>query len=612
MELVKCIFIIVQLSCICHALQNSSTQTDPTYIQRKAEGNNTRGRKQEELDSEPYVHKLSGKCSFTLRMPGNRSGDVVALPAESTDMLVEQMCQDLDCGSVYHVNKTSSPPNRPTACFHDCVYQDGRLRNCSQSTGGNCTGIAEAVCGHQAVRLAGGSDRCAGRVELWRKGRWGTVCDDQWDMRDADVVCAQLGCGYALNVTGQGGFFPPGRGPVHLDELNCTGREENLWACEAAQDEPDCGHKEDAGVVCSEMRAVRLTGGLDRCSGKVEVHRNGSWGTVCDNCWNKDMASMVCSMLQCGAEPLKYSQFLPYLTHNNGTLWFYLCNQNVLSLWQCIELINKPHLCSTSKASGVICNGSLGFPAATTATTDNATVMTSLTTGATSVSHDKGFPLPSPELLSTIALALLLFVVLITYSVVCCHYRKRHAFLLQQTRNGPRPPSDYHHNSYQDAVDLIKITPNTPNPLQTEDSQRYRTDMNPLMRPSGLDSLFEEAPEATNEVTGAFISCNGGPEEAQYARVSKISVDSFDTSSTSSGECYENTNNGYAMVTPEPGQGQSSAFDPSRLLYSKDQLYSGQTTNLQSSGDEDDGPIYSPVSPDQNTSSEDDYDDVGT
>ncbi|XP_031151543.1 T-cell differentiation antigen CD6-like isoform X3 [Sander lucioperca] len=610
MELVKCI-LIVQLSCICHALQNSSTQTGPTYVQRKAEENNTRGRKQEELNSDPYVHKLSGKCSFTLRMPGNRSGDVVALSAESTDMLVEQMCQDLDCGSVYHVNKTSSPPDRPTACFHDCVYQDGRLRNCSQSAGGNCTGIAEAVCGHQAVRLAGGSDRCAGRVELWRKGRWGTVCDDQWDLRDADVVCAQLGCGYALSVTGQGGFFPPGRGPVHLDELNCTGREENLWACEAAQDEPDCGHKEDAGVVCSEMRAVRLTGGLDRCSGKVEVHRNGSWGTVCDNCWNKDMASMVCSMLQCGAEPLKFSQFLPYLTHNNGTLWFYLCNPNVLSLWQCIEFINKPHLCSTSKASGVICNGSLGFPAVTTATTDNATVMTSLTTGATSVSHATGFPLPSPELLSTIALALLLLVVLITYSVVCCHYRKRHAFLLQQTRNGPRPPSDYRHNSYQDAVDLVKITPNTSNPLQTEDSQRYRTDVNPL-RPSGLDSLFEEAPEATNEVTGAFISCNGGPEEAQYARVSKISVDSFDTSSTSSGECYENTNNGYAMVTPEPGLGQSSAFDPSRFLYSKDQLYSGQTTNLQSSGDEDDGPIYSPVSPDQNTSSEDDYDDVGT
>lgn len=105
--------------------------------------------------------------------------------------------------------------------------------------------------GHQNVRLAGGPDRCAGRVELWRDGKWGTVCDDQWDLRDADVVCAQLDCGYALNVTGQGGVFPPGRGPVHLDELNCTGKEDNLWSCPTAQDQSDCGHKEDAGVICS-------------------------------------------------------------------------------------------------------------------------------------------------------------------------------------------------------------------------------------------------------------------------------------------------------------------------------------------------------------------------
>lgn len=108
------------------------------------------------------------------------------------------------------------------------------------------------------MQLAGGVDRCAGRVELWRNGKWGTVCDDQWDLRDANVVCAQLGCGYALNVTGQGGSFPPGRGPIHLDDLNCTGKEENLWECPAAQDEPDCGHKEDAGVVCSGHASKNL------------------------------------------------------------------------------------------------------------------------------------------------------------------------------------------------------------------------------------------------------------------------------------------------------------------------------------------------------------------
>ncbi|KAM9340220.1 T-cell differentiation antigen CD6-like [Symphorus nematophorus] len=622
------------------ASQNSSTHTAPTDVPVSVTV------KEEEFNSDPYIHSLAGKCSFTLRRPGNLSSNVVPLTADSADMLVKQICHDLDCGSVYQVNKTSSPPN--TTCFHDCLYQDGRLQNCSQSEESHCTVITRVLCGHQAVQLAGGSDRCAGRVELWRNERWGTVCDDQWDLQDANVVCAQLGCGYALSVTGQGGSFPPGRGPVYLDELNCTGKEENLWDCPAAQDEPDCGHKEDAGVVCSEMRAIRLSGGLDRCSGKLEVHRNGSWGTVCDHCWNKEMASLVCSMLQCGAEPKQISQFLPPLTHNNGTRWFYHCPRNVKDLWRCREIPNSPHLCQGSKASGVVCNGSRGFPLATTTTTANTTVTSWTTAGAATFGPNAHFSLELLSL-STIALSLLLLVFLITNTVLCCHYRRKHAFLLQQTRTSQRPSSEHHHNNYQDAVNLVKVTPHEPQtdvppnprylwtqlssvdstsvdtdyeqyepsndpsvPLSTfRNSQRYKTDVNPLMKPSGLENLCEEGTEANNEVMGAFTGYNDDPVEAQYARVSKISVDSFDSSSTSSGECYENTN-GYVMVTPEPGPSQSAddTFDPIRG-FMNDQLHSGKTTNMHSSGDEDDGPIYSPVSPDLNPSSEDDYDDVG-
>lgn len=46
-------------------------------------------------------------------------------------------------------------------------------------------------------------------------------------------------------------YFGEGQGPIHLDNVRCSGAETSLGQCPAlGQDRHDCRHSEDAGVIC--------------------------------------------------------------------------------------------------------------------------------------------------------------------------------------------------------------------------------------------------------------------------------------------------------------------------------------------------------------------------
>ena len=101
--------------------------------------------------------------------------------------------------------------------------------------------------------MGGRSNYREGRVEVFIKpnNTWGTVCDDRWDDRDAQVVCRQLGFGDAGSAMLRYQPQASMRVPIWLDEVNCDGHEAKLIECEHNGIEShDCSHSEDAGVTC--------------------------------------------------------------------------------------------------------------------------------------------------------------------------------------------------------------------------------------------------------------------------------------------------------------------------------------------------------------------------
>ncbi|KAM3834270.1 scavenger receptor cysteine-rich domain-containing protein DMBT1 isoform 5-T5 [Vipera latastei] len=272
------------------------------------------------------------------------------------------------------------------------------------------------------VRLTNGKNRCQGRLEIFYNGNWGTVCDDGWDLEDAKVVCRQLACGEVMEATSEA-YFGQGTGNILLENVQCKGNESSIEECSnPGWGIHRCGHKEDAGVICSETvslttknpiiptptkttsevpgpvvtttppdlstpstvlttqqireKSLRLVNGEDKCSGRIEVFFNGSWGTICDDGWDINDAQVVCRQLACG----KAIQALPKAEFGEGTGSIFLdelkCKGNESSLEECAHNPWGVHNCLHKEDAGVICSG----PAVTTPPPELSTTSAELTT----------------------------------------------------------------------------------------------------------------------------------------------------------------------------------------------------------------------------------------
>lgn len=123
-------------------------------------------------------------------------------------------------------------------------------------------------------------------------------------------------------------FFGRGTGPIVLDNIQCSGDEEFLVNCTASENPLFDNHGEDAGVQCfsgwfmkivhllyhstltlvhscaladnstnCDLGAMRLVGGANELEGRVEICLGGVWGSICDDFWSTQDASVACKQL---------------------------------------------------------------------------------------------------------------------------------------------------------------------------------------------------------------------------------------------------------------------------------------------------------------------------
>uniref|UniRef100_A0A8D0XC12 CD163 molecule-like 1 n=1 Tax=Sus scrofa TaxID=9823 RepID=A0A8D0XC12_PIG len=273
------------------------------------------------------------------------------------------VCRQLECGTAVDAPKASyfGQGDGPIWLYALCEGTESTLTDCRHPniTDYRTEGVshdwdAGAVCSG-FVRLVVGDRPCSGRVEVHSGEDWTPVSDGNFTFPTAHVICAELGCGKAVSVLGQGPLREPGN-QVWAEEFRCKGDEHELSSCPRVPCPGGTCHPSGAvQVVCSAYSEVRLMrNGPSQCAGRVEMNVSGGWRTLCASHWTMANANVVCRQLGCGV-----ALSTPKGAEGGDPMWKarFRCSGSESFLWNCpVTALGVPD-CAHGNTASVICSG---------------------------------------------------------------------------------------------------------------------------------------------------------------------------------------------------------------------------------------------------------------